>query len=626
MFCNKCGTQIPDDVKFCSVCGNKIEAVEEIKEPAIEKTIAEQQAPTVETSAVEAPVVASPIAEAQPINQFDVAYGDTVPLAPVKPKKHFNWKPLVIVASCLAVVGIVIGVFFDYISNFTRKLFLNPTQYYASVEKDSVSTLFDGINKSMVNLDDFKMENELKLSVSKDFADLLKEADVDIDLNDTIIKLGANINKKNDKMSVSVNAGGEKDSVELGSAVLDMTEGEAFGNVPFMSEDNIELDVGEADEALEIINSVVTEDNKDAVLKYLEKYIGVYIENLAEFEETTDKLEVNGISANYTLLSAEITQENVLNATLATLKAFSEDDKAIEYISNNILKEFDISESDLRDVIDEAIEAIEDTEADDDTVIEYKVWVDAKGKIVGRESKTVNADEEIPDAITGFYTVSSGGKHAVQYIVETADVKVELIGQGKLRGNTVKEGEYILTTTYGEESYDVLKISVDHFDISKPAKAQMDAKFSITVSEDVLDKAGAPAAAKLLIKGVAIEFEIERTNKETYFKVALTSSGNELISISLDTTKGGSGKISIPKEAVDVEDFVGDIDDPDDILDSLKDELEKAGLDLDLIEDLGGALSGLDSGYNYRGDYESTEKTEYVYETISPDYSGGSYY
>lgn len=95
MFCVKCGTQLPDDAKFCNNCGASIGAA-----PAAEPAPVAEPVPVVETAPVveEAPKaepLAAPVVEAAP--------------APAKKKKKPNILVIILIVVVAALAGKLIG-------------------------------------------------------------------------------------------------------------------------------------------------------------------------------------------------------------------------------------------------------------------------------------------------------------------------------------------------------------------------------------------------------------------------------------------------------------------------------------------------------------------------------------
>lgn len=132
MICKKCGAVIPDDAKFCNVCGESQEVAVEmpvvVAEPVVEAPVIPE--PVVEAPVYEAPVVEQPVYQ-QPIYQQPVVE-QPVFEAPVSEPVYAEEAPkggkgLAITSLVLGIVGLVFafgaicccGVFFGIASVFS---------------------------------------------------------------------------------------------------------------------------------------------------------------------------------------------------------------------------------------------------------------------------------------------------------------------------------------------------------------------------------------------------------------------------------------------------------------------------------------------------------------------------
>ncbi len=617
MNCKNCGNPLADGFKFCDKCGAAVEiAAEQPQNPEMTENqpVVEAAAPAEAQAQVDA---TAPATQEVPTTQP----------TEVKTKKKKGWKkPLIIVASILVVLGVLVGIFFDYISNYAKKLVMNPTEYYASIESDNIVSFLDNVKNNSVNLDNYKTESGITFEISEEAMSLLSLAGIDLESEDMLIRFGIKANKVGDKQQVTLNANINESEIVSGAFIFDIAANKIFGKIPLLSDKTFEFGADDFGASLTgtLTSGTITEETKNETIDLLKKYAKVLIKNCFVFEETSDKLTVNGVTAKYTLLTADVGYDDICKVIIPVLEELKDDDEAIDFIYDNIipndaLGEMAISKDELKKDIESAIDEVKSEleKASSESLFIYKVWVDAKGNIMAREIK---AD----GATFGKYSAVDGGKQGSKIVFEMQGTAIEFGGVAKRSGGVLKNGEYTLKLTEGSQNAEIIKIALDHFDVSKAADGQLDTKFDVGFGEYAIEMMGSEAA---MLSQFTIGFDIESSANKAFFEIALNSSGNKLFAVSIDSEIGKGEAISIPEATVDLEEYEADIADVETILEEIIEKLEGTGLDklfeLVMIADsyenntviddyYSDYYDDYDDYYDYYDDYDYEELEDYL--------------
>ncbi len=618
MFCNKCGNQIDDGAKFCNKCGNSISALktETVSEPPKAAPIAEE-APVVNAAAPQTD--AKDFEEQIPASEFVE-----------KVKKPFNkkkmWKIIGIVGGSIATLALAFVLLWNFVpqvKHFFLRTFMKPSKYYAYVENENIGAFFDSLRNNLIDTDDVKADSKISVEVSDAFVSFLKQAGLDIDLDAMSLDLDVKVNKKDDKISLKLDTGLNDSEIADGEITIDLEEGKLYGSVPILSdetfvadfEDDLDVDMGDLSEVRDVTPST---EQMDAILTVLEKYSKVIIENGFDFEKSSDKLTVDGVTAKYTLFTADVDTDDLMNLALVVLNEIKNDDETLEFVCDEIapMVGYDgISPKLLKQGINYVISELEDIDdVPNMKLFTYKVWIDSKGDVMGRE---ITVNKELTDGVDvkiGMYNAVKGGKQGTSFAVEAGDVKVELSGTAKCDGDMLENGNYVLEVSEGKNTKELIKIDLDHYDVSKPATAQFDAKFTIELGEDLIEllEEQIPTEIMIFVREASITVDMETTGSSSYFSLAANLQGEELVAITFDNSIGKSDKISVPSDTVNIDRYESTFNNEDDIIEDLLEKLDDAGIDLEKILNL----------FYFQNSMNKVEQAE----QISPDYSDADEY
>lgn len=571
MFCGKCGANLPEDAKFCSSCGNAIESV------SADTTLPITEEPVVSRNLL------------QQSHAYTAAPSTETYTKPKKKGSKRGWIALLVAVVTVAFVAVFFG---NSIINHLKLAVMDPTEYYASVEYQNIEAFLNALDKKAVDPQNYQCTGEISLKVTEELLDILEDIGLewDYDMRELAVALSAQVNVKDDK--IQANLGGKINSKEIisGETILDLAKEEVYVQIPLFSDKAFAVDMRDLD--LDLPDTLPERKISEESLSLLKTYAKILLENSPEFEKSKDELNVNGVTASYTLLRTEMTAEDLANMLIPVLKELKRDDKAVAFICGDFAEAMtgDTWDEDyFIDRIDALIDTMEYDMVDVD-LFEYKVWVDDDGKIMGREIKT----EEIT---AGIYNARNGGKQGTEILVKSNGMKVVFSGTAKRSGDELKNGAYTLEV-FGLE---MATVELKKFNVEKPQKGEFEAEFSVSLSQDALDLMDLSGMTASLVEDMSVNFKIESESKSGKFVMALNSDDKALLEIDLSGESGDGEKISVSKSVVDVEDYADEIDDIADILDELMDKLEKAGIDSELVEDL----------YDYIVEYSYTSPGDY---------------
>ena len=618
MFCPNCGSVLPDDAKFCNACGTVIAQADEASVKTPDENLSQQENQNNDINVQSVPLASEadePNYEAEQPVQENYSVAQQPEENHVKSKKKMT-VALLIAAGVIAAALLVSLLFGKRIVNSVKLVVLNPTQYYASVDYKNIENLLNGVEENTVDPSNFKTEAGVSLEITEEAKKLIEDiSGEEINFNDTAINLKTDVNVNDNKYKIDLGLDINETDIVSAEVIYDIANEKVYGKVPLLS-DNYFVSYESVKEMI-----VLDNDMKEDLVKFVRKYSKVILDNCFVFEKSKDELTVDGVTAQYTLLKADVSTKDLADVFIATLNELKDDEEAKEFITKDLIAEFgkaygmDDDEIDeaikgYEDGIDELIESLEDVE--DRDLFEYSVWVDAEGQIVAREVKA-------EDVTVGYYNVRSGGKQGTDIIVKEGSNKLfELSGMAKRVGDDLTNGEYTVEVS-GKK---IAEITLDKYNLEKPKEGLFEAKFSVKLADDAVNML--PVEAKSIVKAFSLDFDINSAKNDSAVGLTLNSNDEKLAKISLTSKQVNSENISVPESAVDAEDYADNLNDPDDILDTLKQNLKKAGISEDLINSIESLFASNDDYYNdyYDDDYDY----DYDYDYYDDDYSYSDIY
>lgn len=363
MFCEKCGSKIPDGSAFCPNCGAKAAAaaVKEAKKEAAkaaevvtsEAAAVEQQAETVAQQVAAAPEAVPAQVEAV-VDQAQAVGQEAVPVAakPPKQKKEKSGKgisPVKIALIAVAAVVVVVAAIFllsKSARNAVKKAFSSDESYFVSVEQAAVEDLADMLTTAYESdilelLDFYKSEFALSgdIDISKDAEDLLetlnKASGKKLDL--TWLKTGkveAAFAMKDKSVQLNGGITANKKTLFDFDFIVDFNDAYAYIGLPLLNSEYAAIDLADklgGDEIMDTLEEMETYKDALPTTKEIKSLVSRYTKvALSKIKKVNNvkkdvKLKVGSASGEYTRYRVVIDEELMKDIYDAVLNEILDD-------------------------------------------------------------------------------------------------------------------------------------------------------------------------------------------------------------------------------------------------------------------------------------------------------------
>lgn len=671
MFCEKCGNPVGESEKFCSQCGAPLP---EMEAAAAETAPAETAAPAAETAPVETAEAAA--AESAPV-ALSVPQVQEAPIAPAIPedkpdvsgKKPKKKKAPLIIAACAAVAAAAAAICVAVVAgpgNFFRRSFSSPEEYYRYVEGNTVSAMagmgmayYDMLIMESLSVNGRSADIEFEVELGEggqELLGLLELADVDLTwLTDFSVGVGYSL--KDYLLGYDLSFGLNQSDILSIRTIMDLEGGAMYLQVPELTADYIGVDLDEITDGygaesfeayreMQETFAAVRKAMPDAkeVEKLLQKYLNLALSGVSNVDKSTKTVKAGGVQQKCTELEVTFDGKSLSKILRTVLKEIPKDNDLKKLFVSMVdsLQEIDgFGSGDGEDAWDafaeqvkEALDSLDELEDMDEALV-MKVYVDDKGKIVGRVLELVEDRETF--ATVSVLALEKGSKFGYEFSVQSDSgygSEMALTGSGKKSGN-ILTGDFELK--YGGMS--VLDLKVSELDMGQIGQGHLNGSITMTLSKQIADLLstslsyyGLGYGTMLADMQLVLDFQIaENSDKIT---LGLNNGREKVVSISMSAETGDGSQVSVP----DARDTVF-IEDDEDLADWLEDidwagfieRLDKADLPdevMDLLEEISGLLgelSNLPGGADVQGLFNHYD--EYYYDdSYQPDeYYGDSY-
>ncbi|MCM1192066.1 MAG: DUF4854 domain-containing protein [Butyrivibrio sp.] len=556
-------------------------AAEATAEPAPVEVKAE------EAKAAEAAAEPAPVEAAAP-TPLSVPQMQEAPIAPAipadkpdtgskKPKK--KKAPWIIAACVLAALAAVCVVNAASLGNFFRRTFSSPEKYYQYVEKATVQELaeqsgsyYETLLAGLTEKKEYSADAEFAIELGEGGQELIQMLETQgVDL--TWLKglsIGIGWAMKDNLLGYDATLGLNSSDILSLRAILDPEEDSMYLQMPELSKEYIGFDMYEysgtsGEEILELYQEEqelmaalekILPEAKDAE-KLLQKYLLLALSGVNDVEKRTETIEAGDIRQKCTEL--EVTFDGkalseILEKVLKEIPKDKELKKLFVSIVDGLMETeglYSVMDGEylwemLTEEIEDALDSLDELEDVDDVLV-MKVYVDGKGKIIGRVLELVEGRDTYATISSLF--LEKGGKFGIEFSVQPGSDReegIELTGSGRKSGNKLT-GDFEIAYA----GMRVLDMKVSELDTGKLAQGYLNGSVQISFSKEIarllsesLSAYGTMYASMLADMQLTLDFQMaENTGKIT---LGLSYDEKKLGSISMAVNVGDGSELKVP--------------------------------------------------------------------------------
>ncbi len=554
MICKFCSKEIADDAKVCEFCGQAVDAAENVKEEPV------QEEPKEEPK--EEPVQEEPKVEPEVI---------------VKPKKKKGaFVVLGIVAVILVAAIIAVTCFADTLKGMFMKTFASDEDYFRYVTEKSVTAFTDNLSKGYGNFVEKASSGEtgnsskmsVKLNVGDTALNMLEQAiGAEIDLNwlkNISFDMDVNTEDNVSQLLAAININGKK--LVDADVIADMNNNDLFVGLLSLSEKYLKVDMEPMDSnagnayvqgntyAQDAINSVVFEIlNDEEFVKALptEKefneiltgYVKVIINAIEKVEKTTEKVTVDGVTEELTVINIQIDHEDFLKIVTAVLEEVKTDEDFKAYMTDFLkyLEKKGYADNpdgwvkEFYDLVDQAIAEIKETEIEEG-ILYITQYVDSLSDVVG--VKLGFDDDEIISSIE----VHDGDAFAKE--IEIGGL-ITVKGKGTEKKDVIN-AEYKLVV----EGETYIEVTAKDFYTDEEDELRGKLYFAPTASLYELMGMDSSTVTALSIAKLELELGFDMNEKSARVDVNVLSGGNIFVGVTVSGEETKAEDIKLPSDQV----------------------------------------------------------------------------
>lgn len=636
MICKNCGNELAEGIKFCGVCGAKIEAEDlfsssNTSTDVVENVQAEEQE-TGFANTEENNGFSVDISEAE--NQPDYDFFNQ-PEEPVKKKK--KW-PIVLAigGAIVAVIVALVIIFWDTAMAFW--MHLQPAekqlQYtYYRFATNTTSSVADSYQNSLDNTDKpMSTKGSVTLEINGIAKDFIGD-NLGVSLGElSKVSIDYALDYKDSQYSFDATLKADKEKLLEVEGYLDMTENEIILDLPGILDSPVKFEIPESEgsEAFAALNTMDMEmvkailPDSELLKKLVPRLVEVAFQEITDVSAENDEIEAGDVKVNATCLEAEISEKTIVKMVAAVISELEENKDFKAYIETFVknleeysdeleLEDFDSDEiiDEIYDGLKEAKKEIKDVDASSKTLLSIRTYVDFHYNILGVEVEVEQMNAEV-----GFFAINHGGKLGYEIFAEAnGNTIIEIVGNGNKKGDIYSVKFEFDAAIDGVDCVNLLTLDVKNFDTKAFSEGLLKGSFELSASDTLLDQAGL-SVVNFASPSIKFTFDGE-LNKSSKCTVSLNVSGQAIVSLIFDSTMSDKATITIPEGAVDSD----EVEFNEDALEDFVEKFEDLGLPLvDIVGSLG--ENSYDDSYDdyYDDDYYDDDYYDDYYADDYDDY------
>lgn len=564
MICKNCGNPLEDGQRLCTVCGaQNDEAPASSREPA--------------------PV-----------------------LKPVKKRK--SRVGLVVVLLILALlVGAAVSVFvfkypaswYNWGRNFIAKNFSPADEYYRAVETANLSALTGALRESGDRLEDLERIAEPELpqyreakaqlrvnfdALGREFNDLLQD-ELGLDLSwlhnvGLYRSVGMTEEGTGGMATLFLN---EHDLLRAGY-VLSADNSALYLKVPALSDKYAKIDLSEYEDMLGDVNLSAIEGQNYTlpdVAKFadlIDRYADIFVSRVTDVEKGTGELKAGNVTKEVSTLVVRADGETLRDIGVAILESLENDKDFEEFVRSGLKmntlysqgsKSDDEWLAEMKDSLAQARQELLDKTPEQLThSLVMTLYLDDIGRILGRDIEVFDKGESV--FLLRYSMITDGSDFGLcleirEKAFEEGETEAALFECSGKKGDGGVNGT--MSFSFKPNFEDALKKMFDlDFEIAKkndetrmsllliPSEALQDLIVEEALSED------APEATEKLFRNLRARLVVEVKGTTQNMDLALLNGSEEMLALALEEYEVQPFDVSIPADAVDIEDWADEID------------------------------------------------------------------